>query len=461
MTLQDAQHTWGLLCQYLAHKMQDRVFRDWIVPCSPIGYEDQTLKIQTPDRSTKLWIEQQMADELYDALVHIDLPNLKLMFTTGSNRQIESQKPLPKMTKGSSSAAGSGDTSLLPKGFESYTLDNFVVGPSCSMAFNAAQGVVENFGHSNLSNMNPLFIYGGSGLGKTHLMIGIGKGLIARHPQLQLAYLKAESFVHEMTGAIRANTTEPLRQKYQSKNVLLFDDIQTLHQNMVRTQEEIFYILEYMINHGKHIVITCDRPPDRLEGLHDRLLTRCKAGLTVDVYPPDFETRVAILKKKLEDSAFEGYPPVPDDALYFIANKAKSSVRELQGLLKRTLFQASFLGVDVSLSVAQEAYRGTTGEEPLASVSLEKICKTVAENYKLSFSDLTKKKSRRLEVLLPRQIAMYLARELTTASYAEIGRIFNNMHHSTVMNAIESVNKRMQKDSSFHREVQGLLNSVA
>jgi chromosomal replication initiator protein len=444
--------------------MQDRVYRDWIAPCIPIDYDGNTLKIQTPDRSTKLWIEQQMADELYDAIVHVDLPDLKLIFVAGDNKRPEMKMASPKSTKVKANADGpvvvSSEVSLLPQGFESYTLENFVVGPSCSMAFNAAQGVVENYAHSNLSNMNPLFIYGGSGLGKTHLMIGIGKGLLVRHPEIQLAYLKAESFVHEMTGAIRANTTEPLRQKYQSKNVLLFDDIQTLHQNMVRTQEEIFYILEYMINHGKHIVITCDRPPDRLEGLHDRLLTRCKAGLTVDVYPPDFDTRVAILKKKLEDASFEGYPPVPDDALYFIASKAKSSVRDLQGLLKRTLFQASFLGVDVSLNVAQEAYRGTTGEEPSASVSLEKICKVVADHYKLSFSDLTKKKSRRLEVLLPRQVAMYLARELTTASYAEIGRIFNNMHHSTVMNAIESVKNRMQKDSVFHREVQGFLNSI-
>ncbi|MCL1894051.1 MAG: chromosomal replication initiator protein DnaA [Holophagaceae bacterium] len=442
--------------------MQERVFRDWISPCVPIGFTGDTLKIQTPDRSTKLWIEQQMADELYDALVHVDLPDIKLVFTIGEEKQKKNEIPAKpaKATISDGTNSLPSEASVLPQGFESYTLDNFVVGPSCNMAFNAAQGIVENYGRSNLSNMNPLFIYGGSGLGKTHLMIGIGKGLIARHPKLQLAYLKAETFVHELTGAIRANNTEPLRQKYQSKNVLLFDDIQTLHQNMVRTQEEIFYILEYMINHGKHIVITCDRPPDRLEGLHDRLLTRCKAGLTVDVYAPDFETRVAILKKKLEDPAFEGYPSVPDDVLYFIANKAKASVRDLQGLLKRTLFQASFAGVEVSLDVAQEAYRGTTGNEPLAAISMEKICRTVAEQYKISFSDLTKKKSRLKEYLIPRQLSMYLCRELTTASYEEIGRVFNNMHHSTVMNAIESTTTRMQKDSHFHKLVRSLLNSI-
>jgi chromosomal replication initiator protein len=228
---------------------------------------------------------------------------------------------------------------------------------------------------------------------------------------------------------------------------------------MVRTQEEIFYIFDYMIQHGKQIVITSDRSPSQLEGLHQRLLTRCKGGLTVDVHPPDFETRIAILKKKLEDPSFCGYPLVPEDVLSFIANKAKGSVRELQGLLKRTLFQADFLGAEVSLAVAQEAYRGATGKEPTASVSIEKICEVVADYYKLSLNELTKKKSRQKEILLPRQIVMYLARELTTASFVEIGRIFN-MHHSTVMNSIGSIKKRMQRDSDFHKEVQGLLNGI-
>jgi chromosomal replication initiator protein len=291
-------------------------------------------------------------------------------------------------------------------------------------------------------------------------MVGIGKGLLPHRPQLQMAYFKAESFYHEMTGAIKAQNTEALRQKYQSKDILLFDDIQNLKATMVRSQEEIFYIFEHMLQHGKQIIITSDRPPGQLEGLHDRLVTRCKSGLTVDVYPPDYETRVAILKKKLEDPSFEGFPPVPGEVVDFIAGKAKASVRDLQGLLKRTIFQASFLGVDVSLSVAQEAYRGMSGEEPNASVSIEKICKAVADYFDIPLNDLIKKKSRGQEILVPRQAAMYLIRELTAASYADIGRFFNNKHHSTVMNSIDAVKKRMQKDSGFNKVVHGLINSI-
>ena len=459
MTLHTAQDIWGRLCQDLARRLPDRPFRDWVMPCKPIAFDGDALWIQTPDLSTKLWLEEQMADEFYDALALMDLPNLKLTFSTGGAKPKE--EATEKHINFQAQPSPSSEPYSLPKGFESYTLENFVVGPNSNMAFSAAVSIIENYGRTNLSyDTNLLFVYGGSGLGKTHLMIGIGKGLVAKHPHIQMAYLKVETFLHELTGAIKANNTEPLRQKYQSKNLLLFDDIQTLTPTMARTQEEIFYIFDYMLQHGKQIVITSDRSPSQLEGLHQRLLTRCKGGLTVDVHPPEFETRIAILKKKLEDPSLYGYPPVPEDVLTFIANKAKGSVRELQGLLKRTLFQADFLGTEVSLAVAQEAYRGATGNEPTASVSIEKICEAVADHYKLSLSDLTKKKSRQKEILLPRQIAMYLARELTTASYAEIGRVFNNMHHSTVMNAIDSVKKRMQRDSDFHREIQGLLNGI-
>jgi chromosomal replication initiator protein len=459
MTQREAQHIWDKLCQGLENRLQERTFRDWVSPCTPTTYDGSTLWVQAPSASAKLWIEQQLAEDFHDSLVQIGMPELRLTFTTDNEKPLE--KVFGKVPAGTTKSLLTTEVSVFPQGFESYTLDNFVVGPNCELAFSAAVGMVKNYGRQNLSfNMNPLFIYGGSGLGKTHLMVGIGKGLMPLHSELQIVYFKAESFYHEMTGAIKANNTEALRQKYQSKDILLFDDIQNLKATMVRSQEEIFYIFEHMLQHGKQIVITSDRPPGQLEGLHDRLVTRCKSGLTVDVYPPDFETRVAILKKKLEEPYFEGYPVISNEVIDFIAGKAKASVRDLQGLLKRTIFQAGFLGVDVSISVAQEAYRGMTGEEPTSSVSIEKICRSVAEHFDILFNDLLKKKSRRQELLIPRQIAMYLIREMTTASYADIGRVFNNMHHSTVMNSIDVVKKRMQKDSVFNKIVHGLLNSV-
>jgi len=464
MTQHEAQHFWDLLCRSLVQRLPDRTYRDWVLPCVPTAYDGVTLWIQAPSISAKVWIEQQLAEEFHDALAHIDLPHLRLAFTIGDTKPNPTGKTDKIVTKTSNQIAQSvpaAKTSLLPQGFDRFTLENFVVGPNCQLAFSAANGIVENYGCANSSyNMNPLFIYGSSGLGKTHLMIGIGKSLMDRNPQIKLAYLRIESFFVEVATAMRLKDAESLRRKYQLNDVLLVDDVQNLC-STERSQEEMFYIFEHLFQHGKQIVITSDKPPDRLEGLHNRLMTRCKWGLTVDIQPPDFETRFAILKKKLEDPILNDYPIVPEDVLSFVASKAKSSVRDLEGLLTRVIFQASFLGEDITLSVAQEAYRGMTGEEPTASISLERICKATAERFGISFNDLIKKKSRQHGILIPRQVAMYLARELTSASYGEIGNVFNNMHHSTVINSIASVKSRMQKDPDFNKDIQGLINSIA
>ena len=313
MTQHEARHFWDLLCKSLVQRLPDRTYRDWVLPCVPIEYDGITLCIQAPSVSAKVWIEQQLAEEFHDALVHIDLSHLRLAFTTSDSKPSPAHKVAAKVKASNQAAQGVlvPQISLLPQGFDRFTLENFVVGPNCQLAFSAANGIVENHAHTNLSyNMNPLFIYGSSGLGKTHLMIGIGKGLMARNPQMQLTYLRIENFFVEVAAAMRSKDAESLRRKYQSNDVLLVDDIQNLC-STERSQEEIFYIFEHLFQHGKQIVITSDKQPDRLEGLHDRLMTRCKWGLTVDIQPPDFETRFAILKKKLEDQVFNNYPHVP------------------------------------------------------------------------------------------------------------------------------------------------------
>ncbi len=442
----------------MSARLPERTFQDWIEPCRALTYDGTTLWIQTPSTSARVWIEQQLAEEFHDVIVQSGHGSLRLAFTVAG--EAGPVKPTGKSKPVIHAQEVEAMDSPFPQGFHRYTLDRFVVGPTSQLAFAAANAVVENHGRTNASlNMNPLFIYGGSGLGKTHLMIGIGKGLLARKPGLRVTYLKVDNFFNELTVAIKAKNTEPMRKKYQQNDVLLLDDVQTLGK-MERTQEEIFYILEYLLQYGKQIVITSDKPPQKLEGLHDRLVTRCKWGLTADIQPPDFETRVAILNKKLEDEVFRGMPAVPEDVLTFIAHKAKGSVRDLEGLLTRVVFQSSFLGVPPSLEVAQQAYQGQSGQEASVGVSLERICRMTAETFNISFNDLMKKKSRQQAILLPRQVAMYLARELTGASFSDIGRSFNNMHHSTVMNAIDSVKARMHKDNDFHKSVHSLLNSI-
>lgn len=455
-TSEDAASLWETLRTCLAERLSESSFKEWIEPCEAQKQEDGTLWIQVPSLSAKVWVEQQLAEEFNDALQQTGLGSLRLAFTVADG---------PKAPRGAARALPAAKRegaapSAFPPLFHRFTLDRFVVGPGSQLAFAAAKAVVDNQGQRNASfNMNPLFIYGGAGLGKTHLMIGIGKALQARHPELAICYLKVDSFFHELTTAIKARNTEPLRRKYQAYDMLLLDDVQTLR-SMERTQEEIFYILEHLLQHGKQIVITSDNPPQRLEGLHERLITRCKWGLTADIQPPDYETRIAILKKKLEDDAFRDMPPVPEDVLQFVAHRAKGSVRDLEGLLTRVVFQASFLGLPPSLEVAQSAFQGASGQEAQAAIPLDRIYRIAAETFNLSYADLMKKRSRQQGILLPRQVAMFLARELTASSFGEIGKSFGNMHHSTVMNAIDSVKQRMGRDPEFHKTVHALLNSI-
>ena len=462
MSLNDPETIWETLRQGLAQKLPERTYQDWVEPCRAIKFDGSSLWLQTSSHSAKIWIEQQLAEEFHDVLVQSDLAHLKLVFSVQGDAGVKAAKAVAGKAKVVAPQPVEELPDPFPQGFQRYTLDRFVVGPGSQLAMAAANAIVDNYGRASTSlNMNPLFIYGGSGLGKTHLMIGIGKGLRARSPELRVAYLKVDNFFNELTVAIKAKNTEPMRKKYQQNDVLLLDDVQTLAK-MERTQEEIFYIFESLLQYGKQIIITSDKPPQKLEGLHDRLITRFKWGLTADIQPPDFETRVAILRKKLEEDVFKDLgAKVPDDVLTFIAHKAKGSVRDLEGLLTRVVFQSSFLGLPVSIEVAAQAFQGQTGIEATSNVSLERICRMTAETFNISFSDLVKKKTRTQSILIPRQVAMYLARELTTSSLAEIGRSFNDLHHSTVMNAIESVKNRMQKDPDLHKTVHSLLNSIS
>ena len=453
----DPAALWDTLRLSLSKQLPEASFKEWIAPCEPLKLEDGALWIQVPSAAAKLWIEQQLPEEFNDALAQGGLADLRLEFQVNGS-------PAPAVAVPSKRAAhatpGAAESSVsFPHLFNRYTLDRFVVGPGSQLAFAAARAVVDSYGKAATPlSMNPLFIYGGAGLGKTHLMVGIGKGLLERNPGLRVVYIKVDNFFNELTVAIRAKNTEPMRKKYQQNDVLLLDDVQTLGK-MERTQEEIFHILEHLLQHGRQIVITSDKPPQRLEGCHERLITRFKWGLTADIQPPDFETRIAILKKKLEDADFNSVPPIPEDVLTFIAHKAKGSVRDLEGFLTRVIFQASLIGVPPTLEIAHAAFQGQSGEEPTAAIPPERIYRMTAETFNVSYVDLMKKRSRQQVILVPRQVAMYLAREIASQPFADIGRSFA-MHHSTVMNAVDSVRERMKRDPEFHRLVQALLNSI-
>ncbi len=453
----DPSTLWDAIRQGLGKQLAEASFKEWIAPCEPLQLDNGTLWIQVPSAAAKLWIEQQLPEEFSDALAQCGLADLRLEFQICGTPLVEPKTPSKKSPHSTPSTVESSVS--FPYLFNRYTLDRFVVGPGSQLAFAAAKAVVDSYGKAATPlSMNPLFIYGGAGLGKTHLMVGIGKGLLARNPKLRVVYLKVDNFFNELTVAIRVKNTEPMRKKYQQNDVLLLDDVQTLGK-MERTQEEIFYILEHLLQHGKQIVITSDKPPQRLEGCHERLITRFKWGLTADIQPPDFETRIAILKKKLEEADFQSVPPIPEDVLTFIAHKDKGSVRDLEGFLTRVIFQSGFLGIPPSLEVAHAAFQGQSGEEPTAAIPPERIYRMTADSFNVSFVDLMKKRSRQQAILVPRQVAMYLGREIASQPFADIGRSFG-MHHSTVMNAVDSVRDRMKRDPEFHRMIQALLNSI-
>jgi chromosomal replication initiator protein len=327
-----------------------------------------------------------------------------------------------------------------------YTFATFVVGSSNQFAHAAALAVAD----SPSKTYNPLFIYGGVGLGKTHLMHAIGHRVRELNRHLRLCYISSERFMNELINAIRYDQTMTFRDKYRTIDVLLIDDIQFMA-GKERTQEEFFHTFNALYDNQKQIVISSDCPPREIPTLEERLHSRFEWGLIADIQPPDLETKVAILRKKAEMERLE----LPDNVALFIASKIKSNIRELEGSLVRLTALSSLKGEPISLSLAQEALKNIV-EEDERSVTIEVIQKVVAEYYNLKVADL-KSKSNTRNIAVPRQIAMYLCKVLTKASLPEIGREFGGKHHTTVLHSINKINDLYEQKGNFHRIINSLI----
>lgn len=331
-----------------------------------------------------------------------------------------------------------------------YTFDKFVVGACNRFANAAARSTAETPGIS----YNPLFIYGGVGLGKTHLMHAIGHSIKASSPHMRVAYITTERFMNELINAIRFNTTPAFRDKYRSIDVLLMDDIQFMA-GKERTQEEFFHTFNALHNAQKQIVVSSDCQPRDIPTLAERLHSRFQWGLIADLAPPDLETKVAILKRKADmDGIF-----LEDDIAIYIAGRVKSNVRELEGSLVRLVAISSMKGVPISKLLAQESMKNILDSERPAGLTMEHIARTVASHYKMTVEDI-KAKSNSRGVALPRQIAMYLCKRLTRHSYPEIGREFGGKHHTTVMHSVDKIQTLTKTDGNFHREVNDLIDNL-
>tara|TARA_B110000908_G_scaffold54050_1_gene65866 strand:- start:450 stop:1853 length:1404 start_codon:yes stop_codon:yes gene_type:complete len=332
---------------------------------------------------------------------------------------------------------------------ENYTFDTFVEGKSNQLARAASIQVAENTGGA----YNPLFLYGGVGLGKTHLMHAVGNAIIQRKPNAKVVYLHSERFVADMVKALQLNAINEFKRYYRSVDALLIDDIQ-FFAGKERSQEEFFHTFNALLEGGQQMILTCDRYPKEINGLEERLKSRFGWGLTVAVEPPELETRVAILMKKAEQAKIE----LPADAAFFIAQRIRSNVRELEGALKRVIASAHFMGREINIELIRESLKDLLALQD-KQVSMENIQRTVAEYYKIKVSDMMSKRRSR-SVARPRQVAMALAKELTNHSLPEIGDGFGGRDHTTVLHACRKIKELEETDADIREDCKNLLRSL-
>ena len=329
--------------------------------------------------------------------------------------------------------------------FESFTFDNLVVGKANDLARAAAVQVANNPGGA----YNPLFIYGGAGLGKTHLIHAIGNTILGETPEKVVRYVHAEDYYSDVVRAYQQKSFDTFKRTYRSLDVLLLDDVQFFN-GKNRSQEEFFFLFNALIEARKQIIITCDTYPKDINGLDDRLVTRFDWGLTVQIEPPELEMRVAILKKKAQVEGLQ----LDDEVAFFIAKHLRSNVRELEGALKKVLAYSSFHGRVIALDLAKEALKDLIGS--VRNVGIDNIQKTVADYYKMKVADLFSKKRTRA-IARPRQLAMWLCREVTSHSFPEIGDAFGGRDHTTVIHAVKTIDSLRLKESELNHDLHVLL----
>ncbi|MBN2370585.1 MAG: chromosomal replication initiator protein DnaA [Vicinamibacteria bacterium] len=426
---------WDDLLARVECKVNRHSFATWFRPTTFLSFQDFVLSIRVPNPQFRDWLTKNYTGILKEALHEIGHDNVVIQFLC---------------TQDSSPLDSSTNPALpLPELNPKYTFDSFVVGSSNQFAHAASRAVAE----APSKSYNPLFIYGGVGLGKTHLMHAIGHYILSRNRHnLRLSYLSTDRFISEMINAIRFDRLHAFRDRYQNVDVLLVDDIQFIA-GKDRTQEEFFHIFNALHNNQKQLVISSDCPPRQIPTIEERLHSRFEWGLIADIQPPDLETKVAILRKKADAERVQ----VPDNVAIFIASKVRTNIRELEGNLIRLIAYSSLTGRDIDLDLASEILHELLRSEERA-VTIDMIQKYVADHYKIRISDL-KAKNNSNSIAFPRQVAMYLCKNLTRSSLPDIGKSFGGKHHSTVIHSVRKIEDLRRKDSSFDRLLQGFIES--
>jgi len=442
-----ATNLWDLVLGRVESKVNRHSFYTWFKPTAFVREAGEGLVVQVPNGLFSDWLLKHYAGVISEALAELGRSQVEVSFVTDE----PGAAPLPPIEPGVEAEEEAEDMALAssPLGLHPrYTFDTFVVGPSNQFAHAACRAVAEAPSRS----YNPLFIYGGVGLGKTHLMHAIGHYVLRQSPSLKVTYISAERFMNEMINAIRYERILDFRDRYRSVDLLLVDDIQFIG-GKESTQTEFFHTFNALHDSSRQIVISSDRPPHEIPQLEERLRSRFEWGLLADIQAPDLETKIAILKKKADAEAV----PLPNDVAIYIAGKIKSNIRELEGSLIRLVAYASLKGLEITLPLTQEVLKNVLSNEERA-VTIEMIQKFVADYYHLKVSEL-KSRNNAKSISMPRQIAMYLCKSLTSASLPEIGRSFGGKHHSTVIHSIRKVEDMRRKNTDFNSLVNTMIEN--
>ena len=475
-TSSENPNVWNNILESVEKRLNRQIFDSWFRPIQFEGFdEEQKVLRLRASQVNKDWIHTYYSDLINQTLKELDIANYRLDWEIEETKVpedflelddedeffFEKQKPTnntigfnfmensvpPNPVKNTNFVDIEPiENSLNPK----YKFGSFVVGACNQFAHAASLAVAEAPGKT----YNPMFIYGGVGLGKTHLMHAMGHAIKEQNRHLRVAYISAEKFMNELINAIRYDKTQTFRDKYRSIDVLLMDDVQFMA-GKERTQEEFFHTFNALHNDQKQIVITSDCPPREIPTLEERLHSRFEWGLIADIEPPDLETKVAILKRKADLDGVN----LPDEVAFFIAGKVRSNIRELEGSLVRLVAISSLRGVPISKMLAQDAIKNIVDSDQPEGITMDRIAKMVASHYKLTVEELKSKNNSR-QIAVPRQVAMYLCKRLTKHSFPEIGRDFGGKHHTTVMHSVEKIDALSKDDRNFHRVISDLIDNL-
>jgi len=445
--LENISDLWKKTLSIIETKISKPSFETWLQYTKAYSLKRDTLTVTAPSEFARDWLEERYSALITNILYEVTGEKLNVKFILPESKQEELEIDYPKKPVKKEDEQPEFTPNMLN---QKNTFDTFVIGSGNRFSHAASLAVAE----APAKAYNPLFIYGGVGLGKTHLMHAIGHYVLEHNPNAKVVYLSSEKFTNEFINSIRDNKTEEFRNKYRKVDVLLIDDIQFLA-GKESTQEEFFHTFNTLHEENKQIVISSDRPPKEIPTLEDRLRSRFEWGLITDITPPDLETRIAILRKKAKAEGLD----IPNEAMLYIANQIDTNIRELEGALIRVVAYSSLINKDINADLAAEALRDIIPSSKPKIITIKEIQKVVGDFYHVKMEDFTAKK-RTKSIAFPRQVAMYLARELTDSSFPKIGDEFGGRDHTTVLHAHEKISNMKENDIQFSSQLKELIEMI-